>query len=178
MALAREEVISFDQQYNQHPWLTGTVNPIPVEKGKGIYFWDYNGTRYTDMCSQLGKTYHEELQKTLPEDTFIKCNKEALKKWQGKYKSIVSVNRNSNNYMVDEVICDGRKVATMAVEYLVSLGHRSIGYVGECHNESRYRGFLDVLNKHDIDVEPDFIIETKQTESEGFEAMRKIPNLC
>lgn len=76
--------------------------------------------------------------------------------------------------LVDEVICDGRKVATIAMEYLISLGHRSIGYVGECHNESRYRGYLDVLNKHNIDVEPKYIIETRQTESEGFEAMRKI----
>lgn len=54
MALTREEVIRYDKEYNQHPWLTGNVDPIPVEKGEGIYFWDYNGKRYTDMCSQLG----------------------------------------------------------------------------------------------------------------------------
>lgn len=52
--LTREEIIEYDQKYNQHPWLTGTVNPIPVEKGDGIYFWDYNGKRYYDMSSQLG----------------------------------------------------------------------------------------------------------------------------
>lgn len=52
--LTREEIIGYDQKYNQHPWLTGTVNPIPVEKGDGIYFWDYNGKRYYDMSSQLG----------------------------------------------------------------------------------------------------------------------------
>lgn len=54
MALTRDEVVKYDQEYNQHPWLTGTVNPIPVEKGEGIYFWDYNGKRYADMSSQLG----------------------------------------------------------------------------------------------------------------------------
>lgn len=52
--LTREEIIKYDQEYNQHPWLTGTVNPIPVEKGEGIYFWDYNGKKYYDMSSQLG----------------------------------------------------------------------------------------------------------------------------
>ena len=52
--LTREQIIKYDQEYNQHPWLTGTVNPIPVEKGDGIYFWDYNGKKYYDMSSQLG----------------------------------------------------------------------------------------------------------------------------
>lgn len=29
------------------------INPIPVEKADGIYFWDTDGKRYTDMSSQL-----------------------------------------------------------------------------------------------------------------------------
>ena len=29
------------------------INPIPVEKAEGIYFYDYDGNRYTDMSSQL-----------------------------------------------------------------------------------------------------------------------------
>lgn len=51
--LTREQILEYDQKYNQHPWLTGTVNPIPVERADGIYFWDYNGKRYYDMSSQL-----------------------------------------------------------------------------------------------------------------------------
>lgn len=51
--LTREEIIKLDQEYNQHPWLPGNVNPIPVERAEGIYFWDYNGKKYYDMSSQL-----------------------------------------------------------------------------------------------------------------------------
>lgn len=29
------------------------LNPIPIEKADGIYMWDYDGKRYTDMSSQL-----------------------------------------------------------------------------------------------------------------------------
>jgi taurine--2-oxoglutarate transaminase len=29
------------------------LNPIPIEKAEGIYFYDYKGNRYTDMSSQL-----------------------------------------------------------------------------------------------------------------------------
>lgn len=52
--LSREEVIAYDRQFNQHPWMNGGNSIIPVERGDGIYFWDYNGKRYTDMCSQMG----------------------------------------------------------------------------------------------------------------------------
>lgn len=102
-----------------------------------------------------------------------KCNKEALKKLNRKYKSVVSVNRNSTNYEVDEVVCDGRKIAAEAVEYLIQLGHRNIGYVGECHNESRYNGYVDILRKYEIDLEPEYVVETRQTEAEGYETMKR-----
>ena len=74
-----------------------------------------------------------------------RCNKEALKKLNKKYKSVVSVNRNSTNYEVDEVLCDGKKIASAAVEYLISLGHKNIGYIGQCHSEDRYNGYLETL---------------------------------
>jgi DNA-binding LacI/PurR family transcriptional regulator len=103
-----------------------------------------------------------------------KCNKEALKKLNQTYKNVVSVNRNSTNYEVDEVLCDGKKIATIAVEYLIGLGHRDIGYVGECHNEMRYRGYVDTLRKHDVDIVPEYVMDTKQTETAGYEMMKHI----
>lgn len=51
--ITREQVLEYDKKYNQHPWLSGTVNAIPVERAEGIYFWDYDGKRYYDMSSQL-----------------------------------------------------------------------------------------------------------------------------
>lgn len=50
---SREQILAYDKEYNQHPWLTGYVDPIPVERAQGIYFWDYNGKKYMDMSSQL-----------------------------------------------------------------------------------------------------------------------------
>lgn len=102
-----------------------------------------------------------------------KCNKEALKKLNQTYKSIVSINRNSTNYEVDEVLCDGKRIASMAVEYLIRLGHKKIGYVGGCHNEARYNGYVNTLAKHDIALVPEYVVETKQTEAEGYEVMKR-----
>ena len=102
-----------------------------------------------------------------------KCNEDALKILDCRYRGVISINRNSTNYQVDEVICDGKKVAALAVEHLLTLGHRSIGYVGGCYHEARYRGYLDALYRHDIDVEPGFVVETGQTEAEGYQAAQR-----
>ncbi len=51
--LTREQVMEYDHEYNQHPWLTGNIEATPVERAEGIYFWDYNGKKYFDMSSQL-----------------------------------------------------------------------------------------------------------------------------
>lgn len=68
------------------------------------------------------------------------------------------------------------EAASSAVEYLIELGHENIGYVGSCHNEVRYQGYLETLQANGLDVDSNFIIETKQTEMEGFEAMEKYSN--
>lgn len=41
-------------RYNLQSWSKQKgLNPIPIAKADGIYLWDYDGNRYTDMSSQL-----------------------------------------------------------------------------------------------------------------------------
>lgn len=48
------EVKEKQKKYVLQSWSKqGNLNPIPVEKAEGIYFYDYDGNRYTDMSSQL-----------------------------------------------------------------------------------------------------------------------------
>ena len=48
------EIKANHTKYNLQSWSKqGSINPIPVEKAEGIYIWDYEGNRYTDMSSQL-----------------------------------------------------------------------------------------------------------------------------
>ena len=110
-------------------------------------------------------------------DGFIiigKCSEKVLKLLKNQKVEIVSINRNSTNYEVDEVICDGEKIASMAVEYLISLGHRQIAYVGECGNEARYKGYRNTLEKHNIRLDNNFVIETMQSVDKGFEVIEDI----
>jgi len=49
-----EEIRERLKRYSLQSWSKQkSINPIPVEKAEGIYFWDYNGSRYSDMSSQL-----------------------------------------------------------------------------------------------------------------------------
>ena len=45
-----EEIKSTLKKYNLQSWSKQkNINPIPIKKADGIYFWDYDDNRYTDM---------------------------------------------------------------------------------------------------------------------------------
>lgn len=49
-----EEIRSALKTYSLQSWSKQkSINPIPVARAEGIYFWDDRGSRYTDMSSQL-----------------------------------------------------------------------------------------------------------------------------
>jgi taurine--2-oxoglutarate transaminase len=49
-----KEISEKQKKYSLQSWSKqANINPIAVEKAEGIYIWDYDGNRYTDMSSQL-----------------------------------------------------------------------------------------------------------------------------
>lgn len=49
-----KEITAESKKYVLQSWSKqGNLNPIPVEKAEGIYIYDYDGNRYTDMSAQL-----------------------------------------------------------------------------------------------------------------------------
>ena len=103
-----------------------------------------------------------------------RCAREAIQKLKQYCKNIVSVNRNSTNYQVDEVLCDGKKIAELAVEHLIGLGHRDIGYAGACREEARFRGYQQTLEKYYIPIQTEFIREAEAREEEGVRLMEEM----
>lgn len=103
-----------------------------------------------------------------------KCEESSLKKLIRNYRAVVSCNRNSANYLVDEVTCDGKRVARIAVDYLIRLGHRKIAYVGDCHGEKRYEGFQSAMFHYNLTPDIHDIIEAEMTEADGFRVMQEL----
>lgn len=52
--LSAAEIVDLTKRHTIFSWSAqGAVNPIPMVRGEGIYFWDATGKRYIDMNSQL-----------------------------------------------------------------------------------------------------------------------------
>jgi len=52
--MSAEEMVALTKQHSFFSWSAqDAVNPIPMARGKGVYFWDANGKRYFDLNSQL-----------------------------------------------------------------------------------------------------------------------------
>ncbi len=48
------QITETQKKYNMQSWSAqGNIHPLPVARAEGIYFYDYDGNRYTDMSSQL-----------------------------------------------------------------------------------------------------------------------------
>ncbi|MDK1473051.1 aspartate aminotransferase family protein [Streptomyces sp. 549] len=51
---AKEAVKAADRAHVFHSWSAqDAIDPLPVERAAGSYFWDYDGNRYLDFSSQL-----------------------------------------------------------------------------------------------------------------------------
>ena len=49
-----KEIIWLNKEYSLFSWsVQSTVNPIPIVKAEGVYFWDADGKQYLDFSSQL-----------------------------------------------------------------------------------------------------------------------------
>ena len=52
--MTAEEMIALTKRHTIFSWSAqGSVSPIAMVRGEGIYFWDASGKRYIDMNSQL-----------------------------------------------------------------------------------------------------------------------------
>ena len=54
MGMSGEEIKETQKKYVLQSWSKqGNINPISVKSAEGIYYYDFDGNRYTDMASQL-----------------------------------------------------------------------------------------------------------------------------
>ena len=78
------------------------------------------------------------------------------------------------NFDVDEVVCDGKKAAELAINHLISMGHKNIAYIGDCSYESRYIGYCNSLINNNIPMNYEWIKQTNQTRDSGEAAFEEL----
>ena len=123
-------------------------------------------------------TAAELYRKELPSaDGFIifgRSSESLLRHIQKITKNIIAIDRNPTAFEIDEVVCDGKEAAVLAMEYLIGKGHEKIGYIGDCSYEARYVGYCDSLIRHKLPLDYSAIRPTDQTSRSGHEAMKKL----
>lgn len=124
-----------------------------------------------DMERIVNEMYEHKEQRSDGLIIIGKCCTRVIKALKRREKNIVSINRNSTNYEVDEILCDGRKIAMTAIAYLVKCGHCKIGYVGDCHNEARFAGYQEAQMQYHLESDIDYIFDTTPNEDHGYKAM-------
>ena len=103
-----------------------------------------------------------------------KCPSELISPLQNHYHNIVGIDRNPTDFAYDEVICNGTNAAISAMNYLISLGHKKIAYIGDCSYEARYIGYYQSLISHSLPLDYSNIYPTSQTREEGMKTMELI----
>lgn len=103
-----------------------------------------------------------------------RCSNNFLNTLKKYTRNIVGIDRNPTDYNMDEIICNGKAAANKAMEYLLSLGHEKIGYIGDCSSESRYIGYCETLISHNIPLNYNYIHSTDQTYDNGYKAMLEL----
>ncbi len=79
---------------------------------------------------------------------------------------------------VDCIYLDESWGNTIAVEHLLHRGYRKIGFIGEPNTQNRYDFFMQIMRKHGIEVNPDFVkIGPERGEDGGYKRMREILDL-
>ena len=58
-SMSGEEIVSLSREYTLYEWSAqSAVDPIPVERAEGVYFYSPDGTRYLDFNSAAHEREH------------------------------------------------------------------------------------------------------------------------
>ena len=136
---------------------------------------------YTVKCSFYAADLNDKSFMTILKDQSIsglavlgRFENESAIKIMNEQRNVVYVGLNPTGSEHDLVFCDGHKASMMAVGELIELGHKKIAYIGEKNKEVRYSGYTETIRRHELELDPRRIIESKQSLEGGYTGARKL----
>lgn len=159
------------------PDLTNPLFPPLIRGMEGV--WD--GAGYTTLVASTDGDPDRERQRlemlvARQVDGFVVAtaarHDEVVTEMMAAGQAVVLVNRTIQGNGAFAVVPDDRKGAALAVEHLVSLGHRRIAHLAGPRRLStgqlRWRGFLEAMDEHGLEVHPGAVVAAESfTEAEG-----------
>lgn len=90
-------------------------------------------------------------------------------------RNLVLLDYYLNGMSVDSVVTNGFFGGYKLAEYLISLGHRSIGFIGTIKSTSsimdRFMGYVKAMLEHNLEIDPKFIIPDRTENGITFDTL-------
>lgn len=83
------------------------------------------------------------------------------------FGNVVHITLNQMKVNSDHVMSDGKMATEIAINYLISQGHRKIAYIGEPYNEIRYKAFRNLMLLSKLELPRNYIIDSQMTAEGG-----------
>ena len=93
---------------------------------------------------------------------------------QSMYRHLICVGLQDREFPVDQVLCHGYNAAQTCVDYLHSLGHRRICYLGETVNEQRYQAYLDSMHRIGVENPEELSVDAPFSPAGGYDAVHRL----
>lgn len=103
-----------------------------------------------------------------------RCDKATLKFLKKHFHYVAYTGLNGIDANFDQILCDGYAASVHAMEYLIQLGHRHIGYVGETSSENRYQGYRDMITSHQLPFNPSYVAPVSFSSNGGYNGAKKL----
>ncbi len=164
--------------------LAGSIQQVLVERGYSAFISTTEQSSDREQAA-LGAFFDHRVDGVAVATVQTKAGTEALQRFARRGMPIVTIGRASSMPGMDRVSADYWKGAYDAVEHLISLGHKRIGFIGasvlNAGRLRRFHGYLDALRDHGLEVHEDLIAGPEgdnspgySTQSDGYEAMRHL----
>lgn len=90
---------------------------------------------------------------------------------------MVFIDRESKGKNISGVLADDKLGASMAVDYLIRLGHKRIGYMhgnDSGDDKHRYQGYVEMMQKNNLPIDENIILRGYYEEAIAYSEMRSI----
>ena len=61
------------------------------------------------------------------------------------------------SFPMDSIYIEVEQSVRLALDHLIQLGHKKIGYLGEYNSDTRYRVFQDLMQQNGLEIDPRFV---------------------
>lgn len=103
-----------------------------------------------------------------------RCDKQLLKFLKEHFRYVAYSGLNGLDAKYDQIICNGKEAALMAMEHLLQLGHKNIAYIGEVYNENRYLGYCEALSQAQLPIRKELIANVHLSTEGGYKGTNQL----